>query len=46
MSLLLVPAKDGDKHGAPFAAEKFFNQMEIYPGVHPQIRRFPGDAIT
>ena len=32
LSLLLVPVKDGDKHGTPAAAESFFDQMEIYPG--------------
>ncbi|KAF9653597.1 magnesium-dependent phosphatase-1 [Thelephora ganbajun] len=32
LSLLLVPAKDGDERGAPVAAEKMFDQMEIYPG--------------
>jgi len=34
LSLLLVPAKDGDKPGTPVAAEKLFDQMEIYPGEH------------
>jgi hypothetical protein len=33
LSLLLVPAKSGDKDGGPVAAEKLFDQMEIYPGV-------------
>jgi len=32
LSLLLVPADNGDKHGTPVAAETMFDQMEIYPG--------------
>ena len=32
LSLLLVAAEDGDRDGTPVAAEKFFDQMEIYPG--------------
>jgi len=32
LSLLLVPAKVGDEDGTPIAAEKLFDQMEIYPG--------------
>ena len=34
LSFLLVPAEDGDKDATPVAAEKLFNQMEIYPGEH------------
>ena len=33
LSLLLVPATDGDKLGTPVVAEKLFDQMEIYPGM-------------
>ena len=30
-----MPANAGDKDGVPVAAEKLFDQMEIYPGVFP-----------
>ena len=33
LSLLLVPTENGDEDGAPVAAEKLFDQMEIYPGM-------------
>lgn len=46
LSLLLVPAKDGDKQGTPVVAEKLFDQMEIYPGMRLRLDRSPTETIT
>lgn len=45
LSLLLIPAKDGGKRGTPVAAEEFFNQMEIYPGMS-FVGGFPTETTT
>ena len=45
LSLLLIPAKDGNEDGTPVAADTFFDQMEIYSGMRLRSYRSPRYSV-